>query len=129
MKVSGSSLKLKCLELTEFKTVPSLVEASFGGSFVEFVRQSFMLQIKVLKLDITQNSPDVIYWLSQLPKLKNLKHLELVACVDDGITLGACVMLLKASPSLWRFTIKVNIFVSLALLISVKNTLNMASLF
>ncbi|GAU44983.1 hypothetical protein TSUD_184840 [Trifolium subterraneum] len=97
MKVSGSSLKLKCLELvrcweltkveifaeklvsfkyygshleTEFKTVPSLVEASFGGSFVEFVRQNFMLQIKVLKLDITQNSPDV------------------------------------ASPSLWRFTIK-----------------------
>ncbi|KAK2409357.1 F-box/FBD/LRR-repeat protein [Trifolium repens] len=133
VSVSGSSLKLKCLELvrcweltkveifaeelvsfkyygshleTEFKSVPSLVEASFGGSFVEFVRQSFMFQIKVLKLDITQNSPDVIYWLSQLPKLKKLEHLELVACVDDGITLSACVMLLKASPSLWRFTIK-----------------------
>jgi hypothetical protein len=32
-------------------------------------------------------------------------------------------MLLKASPSLWGFTVKVNILVSLALLISVKNTL------
>jgi len=51
-----------------------------------------------------------IYWLSQLPKLKNLKHLELVACNDDRIS--ACDMLLKASPSLWRFTIKVNILVS-----------------
>ncbi|AES91048.1 putative F-box domain, FBD domain, leucine-rich repeat domain, L domain-containing protein [Medicago truncatula] len=131
MKVSGSSLKLKCLELvrcweltkieifaeklvsfkyygshleTEFKSVPCLEEASFGGSFVEFVRESFLPQIKVLKLDITQNSPEVIYWLSQLPKLKNLKHLELVACADDGIS--ACVMLLKASPSLWRLKIK-----------------------
>jgi hypothetical protein len=93
VSVSGSSLKLKCLELvrcweltkveifaeklvsfkyygshleTEFKTVPSLVEASFGGSFVEFVRQSFMLQIKVLKLDITQNSPDVVNFLPTL---------------------------------------------------------------
>jgi hypothetical protein len=90
MKVLGSSLKLKCLELvrcweltkveifaeklvsfkyygshleTEFKSVPSLVEASFGGSFVEFVRQNFMLQIKMLKLDITQNSPDVVNFL------------------------------------------------------------------
>ncbi|CAK8562896.1 unnamed protein product [Lathyrus sativus] len=135
MKVlgSGSSLKLKCLELvrcleltkveifaeklvsfkyygtnleTEFKSVSSLVEASFGGSFVEFVRESFMLQIKVLKLDITQNSPQVIYWLSQLPKLNNLKDLELVACGDDGIILSACVVLLNASPSLCRFTIK-----------------------
>ncbi|TKY55316.1 F-box protein [Spatholobus suberectus] len=134
MKVSGPSLRLKCLELvrcwelikldifaenlvsfkyygsyldTEFKSVPSLVEATFGGSFVEFTRESFLPQIKVLKLDITQNEPEVIYWLSQLPKLKNLKHLELIACVDDGITLGACAMLLKVSPSLWRFTLKI----------------------
>ncbi|CAL5188236.1 unnamed protein product [Lathyrus oleraceus] len=130
---SGSSLKLKCLERvrcleltkveifveklvsfkyygpnleTKFKSVSSLMEASFGGSFVEFVRESFMLQIKVLKLDITQNSPEVIYWLSQLPMLNNLKDLELVACGDDSIILGACVILLKASPSLCRFTIK-----------------------
>ncbi|RDY04496.1 putative F-box protein, partial [Mucuna pruriens] len=137
MKVSGPSLKLKCLELvrcwelikfeisaenlvsfkyygshleTEFKSVPSLVEATFGGSFVEFTRESFLPQIEVLKLDITQNVPEVIYWLRQLPKLKNLKHLELVTCVDDGITLDACGLLLKASsPSLWRFTLKVNI--------------------
>ncbi|XP_027337892.1 F-box/LRR-repeat protein At3g58900-like [Abrus precatorius] len=133
MNVSGPSLKLKCLELvrcwdlvsleifaenlasfkyygshlnTEFKSVPSLVEATFGGSFVEFIRESFLPQIKVLKLDITQNVPEVIYWLSQLPKLKHLKHLELVACADDGITHGACALLLKASPSLWRFTVK-----------------------
>ncbi|XP_061366534.1 F-box/LRR-repeat protein At3g58900-like [Gastrolobium bilobum] len=133
MKVSGPSLKLKCLELVrcwelinleifaenlmsfkyygshlnaEFKSVPSLVEATFGGSFVEFSRQSFLPQIKVLKLDITQNVPEVIYWLCQLPKLQNLKYLELVACVDDSLTLGACVLLLKASPSLWRFTVK-----------------------
>ncbi|CAI8608322.1 unnamed protein product [Vicia faba] len=79
VSVSGSSLKLECLELvrcleltkveifaeklvsfkyygpnleTEFKIVSSLVEASFGGSFMEFVRESFMLQIKVLKLDV-----------------------------------------------------------------------------
>jgi len=38
-----------------------------------------------------------------------MKHLELVACVDDGITLGACALLLRQSPSLWRFTLKVNI--------------------
>lgn len=50
-----------------------------------------------------------IYWLSQLPMLNNLKDLELVACGDDGIILSACVILLKASPSLCRFTIKVNI--------------------
>ncbi|KAJ1413278.1 Leucine-rich repeat domain superfamily [Sesbania bispinosa] len=133
MKVSGPSLKLKCLELvrcwelvnleifaenlvsfkyygshldTEFKSVPSLVEAAFGGSFMGFIRESFLPQIKVLKLDITQNSPEVIYWLSQLPELKNLKHLELVTCVDEGITLSSCVMLLKASPSLWKFTLK-----------------------
>ncbi|CAI8609761.1 unnamed protein product [Vicia faba] len=133
VSVSGSLLKLKCLDLvrcreltkveilaeklvsfkyygpnleTEFKSVSSLVEASFGGSFVEFVRESFMLQIKVLKLDITQNSPQVICWLSQLPMLNNLKDLELVACGDDGIILSACVMLLKTSPSLSRLTIK-----------------------
>ncbi|KAL2321695.1 hypothetical protein Fmac_026074 [Flemingia macrophylla] len=129
MKVSGPSLKLKCLELarcweltkleifaenlvsfkyygsyldTEFKSVPSLVEATFGGSFVQFIRESFLPQIKVLKLDITQN----IYWLSQLPKLKSLEHLELTACVNDGLTHGACLLLLKASPSMWRFTLK-----------------------
>ncbi|KAK7389191.1 hypothetical protein VNO78_24026 [Psophocarpus tetragonolobus] len=133
MKVSGPSLKLKSLELvrcweltrleifaenlmsfkyygshldTEFKSIPSLVEATFGGSFVDFIREGFLPQIEVLKLDITQNVTEVIYWLSQLPKLKNLKHLELVACVDDGITLSACALLLKASPSLWRFTVK-----------------------
>ncbi|KAL5081033.1 hypothetical protein RYX36_009454 [Vicia faba] len=77
--VSGSSLKLKCLELvrcleltkveifvvklvsfkyygpnleTEFKIVSSLMEASFEGFFGEFVRESFMLPIKVLKLDV-----------------------------------------------------------------------------
>ncbi|KAG5028183.1 hypothetical protein JHK82_011808 [Glycine max] len=132
MMVSGSSLKLKYLELvrcwelikleifaenlvsfkyygshldTEFKSVSSLVVATFGGSFVEFTRESFLPQIKMLKLDLTQNEPEVLYWLSQLPKLKNLKHLELAACVDDGTTL-ACALLLKASPSLWRFTVK-----------------------
>ncbi|XP_020965778.1 F-box/LRR-repeat protein At3g58900-like [Arachis ipaensis] len=84
---SGSSLKLKCLELvrcwelrnleicaenlvsfkycgphldTEFRSVPRLVEAEFGGSYVEFTRESFLSQIKVLKLDITQNVPQVI---------------------------------------------------------------------
>jgi hypothetical protein len=31
---------------------------------VEFVRQSFMLPIKVLKLNITQNSPDVVNFLT-----------------------------------------------------------------
>jgi len=45
---------------TEFKSVPCLEEANFGGSFVEFVRESFLPQIKVLKLDITQNSPEVV---------------------------------------------------------------------
>lgn len=43
--------------------------------------------------------------------LNNLKDLELVACGDDSIILGACVILLKASPSLCRFTIKVNIYI------------------
>ena len=84
---SGSLLKLKCLELvrcwelrklevvaenlvslkyygphldTEFKNVPSLVEAAFGGSYVGFIRESFLSQIKVLKLDITQNVPEVV---------------------------------------------------------------------
>ncbi|RYR77789.1 hypothetical protein Ahy_A01g002399 [Arachis hypogaea] len=130
---SGSSLKLKCLELvrcwelrnleicaenlvslkycgphldTEFRSVPRLVEAEFGGSYVEFTRESFISQIKVLKLDITQNVPQVVYWLCQLPELKNLKHLELVTCMEDGITLSTCALLLKASPSLWRFTLK-----------------------
>ncbi|MED6207393.1 hypothetical protein PIB30_035386 [Stylosanthes scabra] len=129
----SSSLKLKCLELvrcwelsklevcaenlvsfkycgphldTEFRSVPRLVEAAFGGSYVEFIRESFLSQIKVLKLDITQNVPQVVYWLSQLPELKNLKHLELVTCVEDGIILGTCALLLKASPSLRRFTLK-----------------------
>ncbi|MED6126802.1 hypothetical protein PIB30_082025 [Stylosanthes scabra] len=130
----SSSLKLKCLELvrcwelsklevcaenlvsfkycgphldTEFRSVPRLVEAAFGGSYVEFIRESFLSQIKVLKLDITQNVAQVVYyWLSQLPELKNLKHLELVTCVEDGITLGICALLLKASPSLRRFTLK-----------------------
>ncbi|CAL0325295.1 unnamed protein product [Lupinus luteus] len=87
MEVSGPSLNLKCLELvrclelkkleifadnlvsfkyygphldTEFKSVPSLVEATFGGSYVEFIRESFLTQIKVLKLDITQNVPEVM---------------------------------------------------------------------
>lgn len=87
MMVSGSSLKLKYLELvrcwelikleifaenlvsfkyygshldTEFKSVSSLVVATFGGSFVEFTRESFLPQIKVLKLDITQNEPQVV---------------------------------------------------------------------
>ncbi|KAK7291560.1 hypothetical protein RIF29_06802 [Crotalaria pallida] len=134
MKVSGPSLRLKCLELircwelrkleifadnlvsfkyygpkldTEFKSVPNLVEAAFGGSCVGFIGESFLSQIKVLKLDITENVPEMIDWLTQLPELKNLKHLELVTCVDDdGITLNACVFLLKASPSLWRFTLK-----------------------
>ncbi|KAE9610133.1 putative F-box domain, leucine-rich repeat domain, L domain-containing protein [Lupinus albus] len=139
MEVSGPSLNLKCLELVrcwelrnleisadnlesfkyygphldiEFKSVPSLVEATFGGSYVEFIRESFLSQIKMLKLDITQNVPEVIYRFTQLPELKNLKHLELVACVnDDGITLNAFALLLKASPSLRRFTLKV--FISL----------------
>lgn len=87
MKISDSSLNLKCLELVgcleltkleifaeklvsykyygsfikrEFKSVPSLVEASFGGYFVQFARESFISQIKVLKLDITQNSPEIV---------------------------------------------------------------------
>lgn len=91
MKVSCPSLKLKCLELvrcwelikleifaenlvsykycgphldTEFKCVPSLVEATFGGSFVEFTRESFLPQLEVLKLDITQNVPEVVVALS-----------------------------------------------------------------
>ncbi|QCD81154.1 hypothetical protein DEO72_LG2g1478 [Vigna unguiculata] len=133
MKVSGSSLKLKSLELmrcwellrleifaenlvsfkyygsyldTEFKSVPSLLEATFGGSFVEFTRESFLPHLEVLTLDITQNIPEVICSLGQLPQLKNIKHLELVSCVDDGITLGACALLLRASPTLWRFTLK-----------------------
>nr|KYP65296.1 Putative F-box/LRR-repeat protein At3g28410 family [Cajanus cajan] len=90
IKVSGPSLKLKCLELvrcwelvkleifaenlvsfkyygshldTEFKIVPSLMEATFGGSFVEFIKESFLPQIKVLKLDITQNVPEVVAFL------------------------------------------------------------------
>jgi len=164
MKVSGSSLKLKSLELmrcwellrleifaenlvsfkyygsyldTEFKSVPSLLEATFGGSFVEFTRESFLPHLEVLTLDITQNIPEVVAFinlpflssgcipcsqsgiiflsyfqicsLGQLPQLKNIKHLELVSCVDDGITLGACALLLRASPTLWRFTLKVNI--------------------
>lgn len=97
MKVSGSSLKLKCLELvrcwelakieifaeklvsfkycgshleTEFKSVPCLEEASFGGSFVEFVTESFLPQIKVLKLDITQNSPEVVNFPTYLSFLR-----------------------------------------------------------
>ncbi|KAL5186409.1 putative F-box/LRR-repeat protein [Glycine soja] len=120
MMVSGSLLKLKYLELvrcwelikleifaenlasfkyygshldTEFKSVPSLV-----GKLSPSNKNAY--------LDLTQNEPEVLYWLSQLPKLKNLKHLELAACVDDGTTL-ACALLLKASPSLWRFTVKV----------------------
>lgn len=43
----------------------------------------------------------LIYWLSELPELKNLKHLELVAC-DNDITLSGCAMLLKVSPSHYR---------------------------
>ncbi|KAG2408249.1 hypothetical protein LR48_Vigan01g226000 [Vigna angularis] len=133
MRVSGPSLKLKSLELmrcwellrleifaenlvsfkyygphldTEFKSVPSLLEATFGGSYVEFTRESFLPQLEVLTLDITQNIPEVICSLGQIPKLKNIKHLELVACGDDGITLGACALLLRGSPSLWKFTLK-----------------------
>ncbi|OIW00273.1 hypothetical protein TanjilG_27524 [Lupinus angustifolius] len=134
MEISGSSLNLKCLELvrclelknleifadnlvsfkyygprldTEFKSVPSLVEATFGGSYAEFITESFLSQIKVLKLDITQNVPELIYWFTQLPEFKNLNHLELVACVDDdNVTINAFALLLKASPSLKRFTLK-----------------------
>jgi hypothetical protein len=48
--------------------LPSLVEASFGGFSFErledpIVRKSFLLQIKVLKLDITQNSTQVVDFL------------------------------------------------------------------
>jgi len=87
MKVSGQSLKLKSLELvrcwellkfeifaenlvsfkyygshldTEFKCVPSLLEATFGESFVEFTRESFLPHLEVLTLDITQNMPEVV---------------------------------------------------------------------
>lgn len=90
MKVSGPSLKLKSLELmrcwellrleifaenlmsfkyygphldTEFKSVPSLVEATFGGSFMEFTTESFLPHLEVLILDITQNIPEVVAFL------------------------------------------------------------------
>ncbi|CAJ1943646.1 unnamed protein product [Sphenostylis stenocarpa] len=132
-KISGPSLKLKCLELvrcwellkleifaenltsfkyygshldTEFKSVPNLVEATFGGSFVEFSRESFLPHLEVLTLDITQNVPEVIFSLTELPKLKNIKHVELIARGDNDITLGACALLLRESPSLWKFTLK-----------------------
>lgn len=87
MKISGPSLKLKCLEFVrcselrnleifaeklvsfrycgwpldiEFKSVPSLVELAFGGLYVDIVRESLLSQIKVLKLDITLNIPEVV---------------------------------------------------------------------
>ncbi|XP_057419543.1 putative F-box/LRR-repeat protein At4g15060 [Lotus japonicus] len=133
MKVIDQSLKLKCLELVKcwnpasleifaenlvsfkyfgpcldikFKSVPRLEEATFRGALETFVRLSFLPQIKMLKLDITENAPEEIYWLHQLPDLNNLKHLELVVCIDDDSTLSDCVLLLKAMPSLWRFTLK-----------------------
>ncbi|KAI4336296.1 hypothetical protein L6164_014839 [Bauhinia variegata] len=133
MKISGKSLQLKrldlisclnletieisaanlmsiayhglCLDMT-FESAPNLMEASFGGGYAEFCGESFLSQLRVLKLNITENAPQVIYELHQLPELTNLKHLELTAYVDDGISLNICVLLLKASPSLCKLTLK-----------------------
>ncbi|XP_050274548.1 F-box/FBD/LRR-repeat protein At1g13570-like isoform X2 [Quercus robur] len=133
-KISGPSLKLKQLEITyctltsldiyavnlmsfkyvgnheciSWKHTPPLVNAHFGGPYASYIIksffqfQSYLSQLETLVLDLGFQK---LTCFPKLPKLRNLKQLELqlnyrVFC------LLLCTSLLRASPSLNRFKIK-----------------------
>ncbi|KAK4596058.1 hypothetical protein RGQ29_014226 [Quercus rubra] len=136
-KISGPSLKLKQLEITHctltsldiyavnlmsfkyegnhecvsLKHTPPLVNAHFGGTYASYIIksffqfQSYLSQLETLVLDLRFQK---LTCFPKLPKLRNLKQLELELnrCV---FCLLLCTSLLRASPSLNRFKIKVNI--------------------
>ncbi|XVF75871.1 hypothetical protein PTKIN_Ptkin13bG0221800 [Pterospermum kingtungense] len=88
--------------------VPHLVEASISGlSSCFLVKNMFLFsgllsQLETFMLDLTMEV------FRKFPKLKNLKHLELVLDGRHAHSLLYCAKFLKVSPLLCRFTLKVN---------------------
>ncbi|OMO68348.1 hypothetical protein COLO4_29714 [Corchorus olitorius] len=93
------------------KDVPNLIKASISGFFAShFMKKNchysgLLSQLKTLVLDLSMEQ--ICRSSSKLPKLKNLKHLELVLDGEDFHSLVCCVKFLKMSPFLHRLTLKV----------------------
>ncbi|OMO82253.1 hypothetical protein CCACVL1_12006 [Corchorus capsularis] len=91
--------------------VPHLVEASFSGECAGllarnmFIFSELVSQLQVLELDLEGEGRRTF---RNCPKLKNLKHLELRVSGDTAPSLLSCANLLKVSPLLHRFTLKVS---------------------
>ncbi|KAK7389222.1 hypothetical protein VNO78_24058 [Psophocarpus tetragonolobus] len=75
------------------------LELYFGHTF------EYVLPLHLFKL-ASFNSLQVLRLKFITLTKEMLEIWSLVTCVDDGITLSVCALLLKASPSLWRFTVK-----------------------
>ncbi|GMY21164.1 F-box/FBD/LRR-repeat protein At5g53840-like, partial [Fagus crenata] len=134
LKISGPSLRLKHLDISysmldsldiyvenlvsftyrglkkniSFKYTPKLVMANIAGPYVcYFIKSLFQLpsyisQLETLVLGIEYEK---LTRFPKLPKLRNLKQLELVLN-HRVFCLLLCTSLLRASPSLNRFTIE-----------------------
>ncbi|XP_057984304.1 F-box/LRR-repeat protein At2g42730-like isoform X2 [Malania oleifera] len=137
LKVSSPSLKLKCLEirlcsslkyieisatsLMSFKysgqkirilvnNLPHLVEASIEGWYACFLVENvchfkrYLSKLQTLLLDLKLEG---FRRFPKIPKLKNLKELELLLSAHAIKNLIYCDSLLKASPLLHRFILKI----------------------
>ncbi|KAL9438967.1 hypothetical protein AB3S75_024600 [Citrus x aurantiifolia] len=99
-----------------FRNVPNLVDASFWGCFSAYIAKNlcqhsiFLVQLRTLKLDtchllIGDSEYRAGRYLHDIPEMCNLKHLEIIGTpeVNDLIF---CIALLKAAPSLYKFSLK-----------------------
>eukprot|EP00257_Ricinus_communis_P013617 XP_015571091.1 putative F-box/LRR-repeat protein At5g38386 [Ricinus communis] len=141
LKVSGSSLKLKYLEMVccnnlkyleitaaslvsfkyygpliglPFKSVPNLVDASFGGPFCQLtIENLYQFSLYILQLETLRFDVGSAYLMREFPTnfpiLSNVKHLEVTTAVSAvAHCLFPCLSLLKGCPLLHRFTLKIS---------------------
>ncbi|OMO82270.1 hypothetical protein CCACVL1_12002 [Corchorus capsularis] len=136
LKVSGPSLKLKSLEIllcsleyieisaanlmslkysgdivtAVVNGVNRLIEASISGRYASYIIKNLchfsglFSQLETLVLDLTE---ETFRTFPEFPKLRNLKNLELFLKGHRAHSLLYCAKLLKASPILQRFALKV----------------------
>ncbi|XP_031248318.1 F-box/FBD/LRR-repeat protein At1g13570-like [Pistacia vera] len=94
-----------------YGNVENLSEVSFGGPYLSYVIRdlhqlsSLFMQLQTLKLNLV-NLTVLGKFLGKIPALPNLKHLKMTIGVADKRYLIHCSAFLKASPSLYKFTLE-----------------------
>ncbi|GLU07957.1 hypothetical protein SLE2022_248940 [Rubroshorea leprosula] len=137
LKVSGLSLKLRCLEIIDCVSmkdfviyatslvslkysgpkvkmsfyIPNVIEASIGGWHAYFlVRNILKFSSSLYQLETLALDMAVKAFnkFPRFPELRNLKQLELKLNAFCEVNLDYCAMLLAMSPTLHRLTLKIS---------------------